>query len=490
MKTRITAIFLLFVLLSQCWSSCGKDEPASEPSLTEQTEDAETKPQEEERIPCGVPDDVKLDGKTVRMLLFSAPDDFSIAAEELRGEILNDAIFSSNHQVMEDLDCVFAFEENGGIETGNIETAYTAGDDCWEAVYGTQWKVAQLVGRHMLADLNPSAGGYIDFEKPWWYAGYIGETEADNTHTYFLAGDASPSVFRRSSMLVINTDLLADIGGDIGALYDTVLEGGWTCDRFAELSGSLYIDKNGNGSRDTDDVYGFAAWTSSDLDHFMITSGVRGCSRDESGIPYITFNNEQTLRFVETFNRFFWENGGTYYTENAPTQQMFSNNQVMFLCEKFDRLDMIRDVAANYTVLPLPKLDESVPAYSSLVHDDAHILCVPAVSESVGLTTAVLEKMGSVYFYDVMPKYYEIILKSKYRRDSSEAASQIIDLIHDGMTTDFAYIYNYAISNMMCSVRDLIGISKSSDFASEFARNEKVYNKTFNKLIAAIRGEE
>ena len=115
---------------------------------------------------------------------------------------------------------------------------------------------------------------------------------------------------------------------------------------------------------------------------------------------------------------------------------------------------------------------------------------MPAICQNVVPATAVMELMSYRYYYDVMPSYYEIILKSKYRRDSSEAASRIIDIIHDGMTTDFAYIYNYGISNMMCSVRDLIGISKSADFASEFARNEKAYNKTFGKLVKAIREEE
>ena len=86
-----------------------------------------------------------------------------------------------------------------------------------------------------------------------------------------------------------------------------------------------------------------------------------------------------------------------------------------------------------------------------------------------------------------MPEYYDVILKNKYRRDSSDAASQIIDLIHDSMTTDFAYIYNYGMSNMMLSLRDLIGVAKSTDFASSYKKSEKVYNKVFEKLLNSIR---
>ena len=87
-------------------------------------------------------------------------------------------------------------------------------------------------------------------------------------------------------------------------------------------------------------------------------------------------------------------------------------------------------------------------------------------------------------------QYYDVILKNKYRRDSSDAASQVIDLIHDSMKTDFAYIYNYGMSNMMLSLRDLIGVSKSTDFASTFKKSEKVYNKVFSKLVESIREGE
>ena len=161
----------------------------------------------------------------------------------------------------------------------------------------------------------------------------------------------------------------------------------------------------------------------------------------------------------------------------------------MLLCEKFSRLDLIRDIDTNFTIIPVAKLDNTIESYSSLVHDDALILSIPIVSTNVENLTAVLEKLSYYYYYDVMPQYYEVILKTKYRRDSSDAASQMLDLIHSSMTTDFAYIYNYGMSNMMISLRDLIGVSKSTDFASSFAKQEKAYNKVLSKLVEAMMSE-
>ena len=143
--------------------------------------------------------------------------------------------------------------------------------------------------------------------------------------------------------------------------------------------------------------------------------------------------------------------------------------------------------ASPGTSTPVPKLDDTIESYGSLTHDDTVILCIPVISANVKTSTAVMEKLGYYYYYDVMPEYFDVILKNKYRRDSSDAASQVIDMIHDSMTTDFVYIYNYGMSNMMLSLRDLIGVSKSTDFASSYKKGEKMYNKVFDKMLKSIR---
>ena len=497
MKKRTLALLLTLLMIAPSVISCSESttnapeetqSSAETPAAEEGTAGEET--EADARLECTVPADLDFAGESVGILSFR--DDavnYYISATETNGELLNDAVFASNQTVMEELNCVFDFIDNGSIDPGNLQNAVAAGDEIYDIVYGTQWKVAPLVSQHIFANLNSSAGGYIDYEKPWWYDKYIDETEVDNNHTYFLAGDASPDIIRRSSMMILNTDMLADLGRDVNDIYRTVLDGNWTYDEMSSLVSTMYIDTNGDGQRTEADAYGFASWTRSDVDHFMVAAGVRGCSRDADGVPYITFNNETTVKFVESLVNFLWNNEGAYYVEQIPTFEMLANNRAMLLAEKFSRLDLIRDIDTNFTIIPLPKLDSTIESYSSLVHDDALILCIPIVSTNVENLTAVLEKLAYSYYYDVMPQYYEIILKTKYRRDSSDTASQVLDLIHNSMTTDFAYIYNYGMSNMMISLRDLIGVSKSTDFASTYAKSEKAYNKVFQKLVDAIKGE-
>ncbi len=501
MKTkRLIALILCILTAVSCFFSAGCGEKADEnpADAAVDTGSPETSPEEEgedeegeKLLECSVPESLKLNGESVRFLHFFATETFTINIEELTGELLNDAVVNSNQRVMEDLDCVFVHIENGGKNPATLTNARQAGDDVYEIVYGTQWTVAPVVVQHIFANLNRREGTYIDYDKPWWYGHYIREAMADNEHTYFLAGDASPDVFRRSSMLILNTDLLTDIGREVGDIYELVLDGRWTLDRWAEIVRGVYVDSNGDGVRDVKDTYGFASHTGIDVDHFMIDSGVKGCSRDEDGVPYVDFNTPNTVEFVEFFVNLLWYNTGSYgYVEAIPTFEMLENNRVLFLSEQFSRLDQLRNTETNFTVLPLPKLNDFIEHYGSLTHDDANIICIPAISSRIETSSAVLEKLGYYYYYDVMPDYYNVILKTKYRRDSSDAASQVMDLIHDSLTTDFGYFYNYGMGNMMLSLRDLICTQKSTAFTSLYKRNEKIYKKMLENLLESMQEDE
>ena len=495
---RILSILCLAALLLQM-TACSSNEPeettaktetvSSETTETETEEPEETAPQ----LKTNVPEAYDMSGREVPILQFAEATILSIDISEFTGDSLNDAIYQAHQNVMDRLKCTLTFIDNENIETTKIDNAYAAGEDAYDFVIGHQWKLAPLVTKQMLANLNPSGSSsesYIDLSKPWWYAGYIDETEIDNTHTYLLAGDASINVFRRASMLVCNIDLLQSTGGDIDSLYDEIIAGNWVWDNFAKMAEGIYVDSNGDGKRDSGDTYGYATWSRSDIDHMLIDSGIRACARDNDGLPSLAFNNEKTVSCIEKIYNLFWNNSGSYYEEGIPVDKMLGDNRLLFVLNKFSWLDTIREIDTTYTVIPMPKLDETIESYSSLVHDDAGLICVPVQSANLTDTTAVLEEMSFQYYYNVIPTYYNDILKTKYRRDGSDKASQIMDILHDSMATDFAYVYNYALGSMITNMRELIGVNKSSDFASFYAKNEKMYNISLKRLIESMREGE
>ena len=94
MTRKLTALTLTAALLLASFASCAGDAPESPaPSDVQQTAspagvDENVPETEEERLACAVPADLDLGGLEVRTLCFPAREGFTVAVEELNGEML------------------------------------------------------------------------------------------------------------------------------------------------------------------------------------------------------------------------------------------------------------------------------------------------------------------------------------------------------------------------------------------------------------------
>ena len=485
-KTKLVCLFTALILGTMSVVSCNQNTPTDETSSTETEVVSETQTEAAAAPVSSLPDDLNLQGLTVRVLHGDDSRNIGINHEETTGDLLNDTIYETNSAVMEDLNFKFQFITFTRDVTP-IEEAYVAGDDSYEIVLGSQVSLPGLVVRNMLADLDSSSGSYIDFDAPWWYENYIEEARVHEDKTFFLAGDASMGVMNKASIMVVNTDLMEILGKDMDDLYETVLDGKWTFDAYNQLKADVYIDENGDGIRGVEDTYGFATNSRSYIEHFFYNSGVPVSERDGNGFPKLVMNNEKTVKSVEYLYDLFIANSASYYTEGYDIEEKLGNNTVLTFCYRMDLLMYLRDYETNYAVIPEPKLDETVASYASINHDEAIIYCIPVISANVKNSTAVLEALGYAYYENVMPVYYEQIIKSKYRRDSSDYAAQMLDIIHDNLKTDFSYIYSSALSGLVTTnIRDLIGAHKSADFVSSYMSNEQAYLSGLEDLIEAV----
>lgn len=145
----------------------------------------------------------------------------------------------------------------------------------------------------------------------------------------------------------------------------------------------------------------------------------------------------------------------------------------------------LRDADVGYTVVPMPKLDESVEQYSGLVHDDTNVIAMTANVPDPDAVCAAVTRRAKYGYYEVMPEYYDVTLKIKYSRTDDDRYSRMIDLIHDSFTTDFSYVNNYSMNNMICLWREIC-ISKKHDFLSTYKQMENSYQSGLEKLLDAF----
>ena len=71
----------------------------------------------------------------------------------------------------------------------------------------------------------------------------------------------------------------------------------------------------------------------------------------------------------------------------------------------------------------------------------------------VEVSSAVLEALAFLGYEDVLPAYYESLLKAKYARDAKSA--QMIEMIRENFITDIAYVYGDAFNQMGYACRQM-----------------------------------
>ena len=473
MKTKAVFSLLLAALtLTSVMASCGGD--GGEAVVTTgadaavETEAVET----EETIKSLVPDGLDFGGDTMRVLSSSyfENDSFTMHVDEATGDVVNDAVYNRNLALENKFNVKLAYEDNylnGGTDIAvTIRKSVQAGSDDYDIIFGCQYNLAPLVLDNIM--LNLDGLEYLHLDQPWWYQNHIQEMSIGHGKTYFVTGDITLNVLRNMGCLYVNKQLYAQHYEGIEEMYDEVLDGKWTFDRLSQMCTDMYQDLNGDGSFDEDDQYGIGVITANLTDHFTYAAGIRATTRDADNIPVLMMNNEKTVTHTQKLYSLYYENPGVrvftadYNSLDILMPNKFNENELLFLPGWFYTAELLRNKEVDYAVIPFPKYDESEPTYLSLAHDISVTACLPTTCTKVEQSTAIMEEMAFLGYRDVLPAYYEVAIKVKYNRDSTDKAIQILDIIHDNCTTDFAFIYNYALGGVGLIERDLIGGKKST----------------------------
>ncbi|MCL2518270.1 MAG: hypothetical protein FWF15_06870, partial [Oscillospiraceae bacterium] len=471
---KLTLILLIILLLFSC-----AEKIIDEPLKPQSSDENETTI--EEFYP--LPKDLNFNGAEIRFYQIEDPNGYMfINPDEITGDIVYDAVYTSNSKVQETLNVTFTYiEEPYEQYDRKLKSSMFAAEDSFDVVMCQQWVVTPSVLNNMFINLKDAP--YIDLNKPWWATDYIKEMTIGNDRLYFVSGDISLNVIRQMSCVYYNKQVYENNGfGEPDDMYTMVLDGKWTMDKLDEMVRVMYIDLNGDGQFDDGDQYGTGVITYNLTDHFTYDAGVRASKRNSNGIPELIMNNEHTINFTEKLYKLFYENPGVRIfpphadSNNIVIPNKFMNNELLFDFGWFHTSEFLRDMNADYGIIPYPKYDEVQPTYLSLVHDSAFVYCIPVTCNKFEAVCAIFEAMAYEGYKTNYPAYYEIALKAKYMRDANEVTFKIIDMIYENATTDFIYVYNYALDNMGLIMRELM-TGKSDNFVSAYTKKESGVEK-------------
>ena len=496
MKKLTASLILASMLVSL--AACGGETPDVTPDATTDNPGTTAEPSVEtnytrENTPDSLPE---LDFKNATVRIAYRGDETVKLVEyegSETGDVVSDAVYNRNRAVEERLNVKLEFiSGDPAVDPymGSVRTSILAGEDLYDIVGAVQWHAAPQSIEGLYKNLIDAP--YIDYSKPWWSNDYMDTLQVSPENRYLLSGDISVWQLRSMSCVYFNKRLYEDSFGDPDDLYTTVMDGKWTYELLSKYVKDVWQDLDGDGKTSAGDILGIGSTPISQTDHFVYTAGLKFIERDKDGYPTLIKDQSRNVRVTEAIYDLYYETPGTliYPAPSAMENELvkhFNDGNMLFYPNRFYSTEKFREMKDAYGIIPFPKLDETQEKYYALVHDSTTLYCVPVTVSDLDLPCAVLEAMCAENYRTVTPAYYEVALKVKYTRD--DISSQIIDMIHENVRTDFAYVNNNSFTTQIkigSIERSLMGMDSrtpSKDFMSLYDSIKDAAAKDLQNII-------
>ncbi len=403
--------------------------------------------------------------------------------EELTGEGVNDAEYQRNVKIGErfnvKLQSVSRPSDYGDTSWNNLlVNSATAGDAAYDLAAGYAATVVDIVSKGVLYNWNEVP--YINMSQPWW-SEQIQDAFTVNGKMFYMTGDYSLSLWSNMYAFIFNKEIAENY--NVENLYDVVREGKWTLDKLQEISEKCSSDIDGNGVYDENDAYGLTSSWSTAIDTFQISCEMRVLSKNEAGSLEFTLNTERSTAVLEKVAKLYHESHCAYTASgDEHYEKIYLDGRALFLPQYFEATNKLREMDADYGVLPYPKFDETQENYINTSRDNFDLFVLTVDAKDIEMSGIITEALAAESYRTVIPQYYDVVLKVKNSRD--EDSAEMIDLIRDTLSFDLGYLCSSSLSGAGHFFVNLVR-DNNTDIASKCASNTKVINKLLDKMLKA-----
>ncbi len=495
--TILLALLLACSILPACTDK-GTDAPASTSgaATTLATEAPATTLYKEDNLPA----DLDFKGATIMTFGWSGPKTVEFFVEAPNGEVVNDAIYERNAAVEERMNVKLEYHlpigdnANRANWVKEISTSVLAGDAAYDITAGYSMCLATLAYQHYVQDLNKLP--YLDFTEPWWPDSLQKESVV-NGKLYFASGDISTYMIVYMLAEYVNMDLVKDFG--LEDPRELVKSGKWTFDKLSEMSAKCYKDVNGDGAKDLGDNYGYVSHITY-TDSYYYAAGLHVAEIGDKGLPILSpdYSSEKVHTLLNYLIDMYKTNPGTLLKNydtvgdksayTACTDVFAEGRTVFLLAEVTSAITAFRDVEFPYTIIPVPKWDETQENYRTTMSFPYSLYGVPLDAKDPKMSAAVMECLASESYRTVSPALFETALKVKYAADDGTA--EMYDILRATVTFDIGRIFNDSMSSLTYSMFRNALLNGNGDWASVFKNNEGNLTAKFNDVIDALaKGE-
>ena len=486
MKRKISFLLALGILLTTAFS-CGDTDSSTETTAQSTSADMEETTESVESL-LGFPAEDN-DGTTFTMLI-NTTKSFEYVADEITGDVVNDAVYEKQKAVEDYLGISFEFvQEDGNWNTRDtfnnlIISDVMAGTGDFDLVQGiTVCTMPISVEGYFL---DGKSLPYVQFDKPWWVADMYDRFSVAGK-LYGFIGDASLSLYKDMTVIFFNKRIWDEYNAPDP--YELVRSGEWTLDKFIEVCSGMERDLNGDGKIEmgTDQLTYLYEIVPSGT--FQTSLQLDVVTLDDNGIPQYLGLTEKFVDAFDTMQNFLKQDGieqaSSIDDQSFKSMLAFSEGNVATMCNFLYSTEYLRDMVDDYGIVPMPKYDESQGKYITQLGTSTAMLFVPITTKDAELTSKVMEALAYYTSELVVPKYYEVALKDKYARDNDIA--EMLDIIRDGASFDFLFLYGTTLTNAPNNYFRFY-TTDTANVASNFAALENSFLASLESLVEKYEG--
>ncbi len=411
-------------------------------------------------------------------------------AEEMTGDLLNDAVYQRNTSVEEKYNVVITDNKlEGNIANNNmgpgyqvISTAVLAGDASYSAATVGGYDACTLVLGSYLAEM--SSLPHVDLSQSWWDQNAVEDMKIAGK-TYFTTGAVSTAINDCTIAVFFNQQVATDYG--IDDLYSSVQEGSWTLDKLSAYAEMVATDLDGDGQMTTGDRFGTITWDDTVM-AAVNSTGVKCATLNDKGLLELTLYNEKVVNVLDKYTDLTFDKSVSYNYQRdsydiATPVSMFQNGQSLFFIQLLNLAAEFRNMETDFGILPFPKYEADQTEYHSTVGSwHSMFFCIPGVLEDAERTGMVTEALAYYSQEIVTPVYYDQVLSYKYMRDQESV--EMLDIILHSRVFDLGWFYK--IGDYYAEVIYMIW-EYTDNFTSRYEANEQMALAQIEEINAAFK---
>lgn len=370
-----------------------------------------------------------------------------IYSVESNGETVNDAVFNANAEVADQFNITFSHIPIDSCMNSTAIQAYILSDeDAYDIALMHDKTTSQSALNGWYHNIYEVP--YLDPSNEWWPQ-FTVDSLTLNGKMYYISNYTTYRALGETRVTFFNRDIITNMNLDNP--YELVDNGTWTIDNMAAIANSVYVDVNGSGSQDTEDIMGFV-FTGTPY-CWLESFGVEGYKKEGKNSAKITLDLNQDITYTLIDKLHDWigvsGNDSAYVDFTAKREiamELFGAGKGLFTFKCIgDQLTYLTDSDVNYGIVPFPKVDETQDGYVSACTD--MLLSIPITEPDLERTGIIAEAMSYAGYKNILPAYCEIALKNRYSTDEESAA--MLDMIFANRFISFAYLHTELQSHLI-----------------------------------------